>query len=98
MSDDFSGYFSEDGFWRFIAKLSGVGELVHRAIRLYKVIRDPDVPEWAKALSIASLGYLICPLDAVPDVLPLVGLGDDAGIIAAAIASLVNYLPPPEEA
>lgn len=98
MSDDFSRFFSEEGFWAVLAKIPGVGELAVRAIRLYKVISDPDVPEWAKALSIASLGYLICPVDAVPDVLPLIGFGDDAGIIAAAIASLASYLPPPEEA
>jgi uncharacterized membrane protein YkvA (DUF1232 family) len=34
-----------------------------------------------KAIIIGALGYLISPLDVVPDAIPIVGLGDDLGVL-----------------
>lgn len=35
-----------------------------------------------KAIIIGALGYLISPLDAIPDAIPIVGLGDDMAVLA----------------
>lgn len=37
---------------------------------------------------ISALAYFVCPADAVPDVIPLLGYGDDAGVIALAVSRL----------
>ena len=42
----------------------------------------------AVAVAAVALAYLVLPSDAVPDVVPLVGLADDAGVLAAAVAAL----------
>ena len=42
---------------------------------------------WAKAAIFAALGYFISPVDAVPDVVPLLGFTDDLGVLAAALAA-----------
>jgi uncharacterized membrane protein YkvA (DUF1232 family) len=34
-----------------------------------------------KAIIIGALGYLISPLDVVPDAIPLAGLGDDLAVL-----------------
>jgi len=34
-----------------------------------------------KAIIIGALGYLITPLDFIPDAIPLAGLGDDLGVL-----------------
>ena len=34
------------------------------------------------------MGYLICPVDAVPDILGPAGYVDDASVLAAAVATL----------
>ena len=34
-----------------------------------------------KAIIIGALGYLISPLDAVPDAIPIAGLSDDLGVL-----------------
>ncbi len=55
---------------------------------LWKMVRDPQAPLRPKAIAIGALVYLVSPIDVIPDVLPIVGLTDDVGVIAAAIATL----------
>jgi len=43
---------------------------------------------WAKAIVAVALAYFISPVDAVPDLLPLVGYTDDGAVMAGAIAQL----------
>lgn len=59
---------------------------------LYQMIIDPNASWKSKALAIGSLVYLISPLDAIPDVIPLLGLTDDVGVIVATMVILANEL------
>lgn len=59
---------------------------------LYKMIKDPNVAWGSKSVAIGALIYLISPIDAVPDIVPIAGLADDVGIITTAIALLANEL------
>ncbi|MCY7363439.1 MAG: DUF1232 domain-containing protein [Ignavibacteria bacterium] len=47
---------------------------------------DPNVSWAMKSLIVGALAYFVCPLDAVPDFIPVAGFLDDAGVIAATIA------------
>lgn len=101
-SDDFTNkygkfrkHYSERDFWSRLkrhAKKLGKGGLRH-ALTLYYTLNEPNVPTWAKTVIIGALGYFIFPLDAIPDFIPLVGLTDDLGVLAAAIASLEMSIP-----
>lgn len=55
---------------------------------------DGSIPVAKRVLlTIASvLAYFLCPVDAVPDVVPLVGLADDASVLAWAIATLAPII------
>lgn len=66
--------------------------LVYKALQLYYVTRKPEVPLKVKTTIYGALGYLILPLDAVPDLLPMVGYGDDAAAIAIAFAVAYMYI------
>jgi uncharacterized membrane protein YkvA (DUF1232 family) len=59
---------------------------------LWAMIKDPTAAWSSKAIAIGALLYLVSPLDAIPDFLPLLGLSDDAGVILAAVASLAVAL------
>ncbi|WP_424096394.1 YkvA family protein [Moorena producens] len=59
---------------------------------LAKMVRDPNAPWKGKALAIAALIYLISPFDAVPDVIPVAGLADDAALIIAVVSTLAQEL------
>ena len=88
-NDKFSAVYSDDGFWdkaKHHAKSAGHGVL-EPALKMYYAARDPDTPAWAKAAIFAALGYFISPVDAVPDIVPLLGYTDDLGVLAAALAA-----------
>jgi uncharacterized membrane protein YkvA (DUF1232 family) len=56
--------------------------------KLFKLVKDPTAAWPQKALAIGSLIYLVSPIDAVPDLIPVVGLLDDAGVLTAAVAAI----------
>ena len=63
-----------------IAKRAGA-KLVYAALILYYTLQSDKVSTKDKALIIGALGYLISPLDVVPDAIPIVGLGDDLAVL-----------------
>ncbi len=50
--------------------------------------RYPSVPRRTLLSSLAALVYFVNPLDLVPDVLPLLGLADDAVVLAWVLAQV----------
>ena len=92
-----SGYqkhYSDGAFWGKVKKVAKVAgrNVIKPALILYYVMMRPETPAWAKAIIIAALGYFICPIDAIPDVLFPVGYTDDAAVLAAAVATLASYI------
>ena len=83
---DFMSYkdkFSESGFADKIsrvAKCAGA-KIVYAALILYYTLESDKVSCKDKAIIIGALGYLISPLDVVPDAIPIVGLGDDLAVL-----------------
>ncbi|MBQ2496084.1 MAG: DUF1232 domain-containing protein [Prevotella sp.] len=83
---DFMKYkdtFSTNGFVEKIsriAKRAGV-KLVYVALLLYYTLENDKVSIKDKAIIIGALGYLISPLDVVPDAIPIAGLGDDLAVL-----------------
>lgn len=84
---DYGAHFSEDGFWKKLLAHPQL-DFLDDVLALWFCLRDPATPTAAKATIVAALGYFICPFDLVPDLLPVVGWLDDAGVIAAALAVL----------
>lgn len=64
---------------------------LEKALWLHFAAQRPDTPAWARAAIYSALGYLVLPLDAVPDVAPG-GLTDDAGVLAAAVGAVAFYI------
>lgn len=83
---DFMKYkdtFSASGFVEKIsriAKRAGV-KLVYTALLLYYTLESDKVSIKDKAIIIGALGYLISPLDVVPDAIPIAGLSDDLAVL-----------------
>ena len=63
-----------------IAKRAGA-KLVYAALILYYSVESDKVSIKDKVIIIGALGYLITPLDLVPDAIPLAGLGDDLTVL-----------------
>jgi uncharacterized membrane protein YkvA (DUF1232 family) len=56
--------------------------------------RDPSTPRRVRMTLLAALGYFVLPLDALPDIMPLLGFTDDAAVIAAAVAAVAGSITP----
>ena len=63
-----------------IAKRAGA-KLVYAAFILYYTLQSDKVSVKDKAIIIGALGYLISPLDVIPDAIPIAGLGDDLAVL-----------------
>ncbi len=66
--------------------------LAHETTAMYFCMLDPRTPVWVKATVGAALAYFVLPLDAIPDILPMVGLSDDASVLAAAFAAVSAHV------
>lgn len=71
---------------------------MHRMLRdtvaMFSAVRDPAVPWTAKAVSLASLVYLILPVDVIPDFIPAIGMLDDLAAIPLACYIGSKMVPP----
>ena len=63
-----------------IAKRAG-SKLVYAALVLYYTLQSDKVSLKDKAIIIGALGYLVAPIDAMPDIIPIAGLGDDLAVL-----------------
>lgn len=80
---DYANKFSSN---EFVDKISAIAKragakLVYAALVLYYTLQSDKVPKSDKAFIIGALGYLISPIDAVPDVVPIAGLADDLTVL-----------------
>lgn len=60
----------------------------------YHCARDPATPVRVKLTLLAGLAYFVMPVDAIPDIVPILGFTDDAAVIAAVIASVRSAILP----
>lgn len=82
-------------WYRFIPlNWRGKGRLLLRdVVAMFSALRNPMVPWSAKALTMASVLYLIMPFDIIPDVIPIIGLADDVAFIPLACHFASKMVP-----
>lgn len=67
-------------------------KLVYVVLLLYYTLQKDNVPLKAKTAILGALGYFIVPIDAIPDLLPMIGLTDDFGALMIALATVSMYI------
>ena len=92
----YNRHYDEDSFWKKLKHLaSTVGsKVLYPALQLYYLLQAKDVPVKAKTLIVGALGYLILPVDMVPDFIPALGFTDDLSALMVALRTLNKYLTP----
>ncbi|WP_449016642.1 YkvA family protein [Prevotella sp.] len=70
-----------------IAKRAGA-KLVYISLILYYLMQSDKVSLKDKAIIIGALGYLISPIDVVPDAIPIAGLADDLAVLLYALGKV----------
>ncbi len=77
----------------WLARSRAVGALlaeIHLALRL---LRDPAVPTYLKAVPFAALAYVLSPLDFLPDFIPVIGQLDDIGVLVLGVKGFLRLCP-----
>jgi uncharacterized membrane protein YkvA (DUF1232 family) len=62
---------------------------------LYLAYKDPRVPWYAKLFAGAVVAYAFCPLDLIPDFVPVLGYLDDLVLVPLGIAIALRMIPAP---
>ncbi len=74
-----------------MAKRAGA-KFVYAALILYYTLLSPNVSKRDNALIIGALGYMISPLDVLPDAYPIVGLSDDMAVLLFVLHKVWNNI------
>lgn len=61
---------------------------------LRRLAADPALPRGIRLRLLLLLGYLLLPIDLVPDFIPVIGYADDAIIVAWALRSVARRAGP----
>ena len=86
--------YSQAGFMKKIkkyGKVIGLG-VIYKALQLWYVMQKPEVPASTKVIIMGALGYLISPLDFIPDLTPILGYSDDIVAITYALIQVHGYI------
>lgn len=97
--EKYSGNYSEEGLWNKLAKFAkkaGI-KVVNVTLLLYYVLTCDEVEQKEKLLIMGALGYLILPLDLIPDSIPGLGFTDDLAALLYAYNSVKAHVTPEME-
>ena len=74
--------------------LGAVATKFELLVRMVKSDRRGEfkIPTMDKVKIVGAIIYVISTIDAVPDILPIIGFGDDIGVVAYVISKLGNLI------
>lgn len=92
--------YNEAGLRKKLARFAGrMGRgLLVKALLLKRVLCKRGVPLKAKVTIMGALAYLVCPVDAVPDFVAVLGFTDDLGAVMIACSMVSAYTDAEDEA
>lgn len=92
--EEYKKEYNEKSFFdklKKVLKVVGV-KGVYMLLLLYNTLQRKDIPPKEKSIIIGALGYFILPLDALPDITPIVGYSDDIFALGMAILKVMPYI------
>ena len=64
-----------------------------QTLTVYFAARDPDMPVLVRFLAVMLAAYALCPIDLIPDFIPVIGYLDDLIIIPLGLALIIRFTP-----
>ena len=94
MQEDYKEAYSDKKLWKKLGKYAkAIGaKTTYSVLLLYYAYRRKETPRWAKNIVLGALGYLIAPIDAIPDLSPIIGLTDDLGVLSFGLVAIGAYV------
>ena len=96
---DFMNYASKFSQSEFAEKISRIAKragskLVYAALILYYTLQSDKVSKADQAIIIGALGYMISPIDVIPDAIPIAGLTDDLAVLLYVLKKVWTGIDP----
>ena len=96
---DFMSYANKFSKSEFAEKISRIAKragakLVYAALILYYTLQSDKVSKSDKAFIIGALGYMISPIDVIPDAIPIAGLTDDLAVLLYVLKKVWTGIDP----
>jgi len=79
-------------FWRKLKRLAVKLPFMEDLLAAYYCAFDRQTPRHVQAALLGALAYFILPFDFVPDMLPVLGFGDDAAVLATALRMMATHI------
>ena len=84
--EEYAKEYDTNLFFEIIKRLPRA--ITENFMKLYYIIRHKGISKVEKAMCLAALGYVVFPLDLIPDNIPIVGFLDDAGVVSYVLHKL----------
>lgn len=81
-------------FWKALQRVANNVPFAEDLVAAFLCAKDPKSPARVRYLLLAALGYFILPIDALPDLLPLIGFSDDMAVLAAVVGTVAGAIRP----
>lgn len=93
---NYAGKFSQSEFAEKISRIAkrAGAKLVYAALILYYTLQSDKVSKADKAIIIGALGYMISPIDVIPDAIPIAGLTDDLAVLLYVLKKVWTGIDP----
>jgi uncharacterized membrane protein YkvA (DUF1232 family) len=80
------------GFWPKAKRVAAKLPFAEDLLAAYYCAFDRQTPLQVKAALLGALAYFVLPVDAMPDILPLLGYTDDALVLVTALRMVSGHI------
>jgi uncharacterized membrane protein YkvA (DUF1232 family) len=84
---------------RHVRHRAGILTVLRHPGALWRFLTDRGAPIWPRVVAVLTLAYVVLPIDAIPDVIPVLGWLDDLGVVTFALGLVASraarYVDPP---
>jgi uncharacterized membrane protein YkvA (DUF1232 family) len=81
-------------FWRKFGRYAAQIPFAEELLTAYYCALDRNTPTHVRVALFGALAYFLSPFDLIPDMIPIVGMGDDAAVLAGAIKLVWDQIKP----
>ena len=80
------------GFWPKLKRVAAKLPFAEDLLAAYYCAFDRQTPLQVKAALLGALAYFVLPVDAMPDIMPLLGYTDDALVLVTALRMVSGHI------
>lgn len=81
-----------DRLWETVRRAARQIPFLDEVVAGWYCALDRETPTRVRLTLLAALTYFVAPIDALPDLLPLVGFSDDVGVLLGALTLVRSHI------